>query len=364
MLTALDRDGSLLDSDKSIWFQGRTAWMYATACQTYGEQSTWRAIAASCLDFIEKHGVAENGKLWFTVTQDGRPLRMRRYVYSEAFAAVGNAAMFGLTGEETYHRAASRYLANYLHYSFTPGMIAPKIEPETRSLRSIGPLMFSLHTASIVMDHLGDITVGDQRCSQWIQWSIEQIQRYFVKRDLRVLMENVSDQGEIVDHFDGRQLNPGHAIECAWFLLHEARRNDDRKLQLLGCEILDWMWERGWDEEFGGIFYFRDLYNRPVQEYWQDMKFWWPHCEALITTLLAYSLTGNSKYAQWHEQLRTWSFDHFADLEHGEWYGYLHRDGSPSVRLKGNMWKGPYHLPRMLWYCEQLLNANHFAQKE
>jgi N-acylglucosamine 2-epimerase len=255
-------------------------------------------------------------------------------------------------------------LANYLHYSFTPGMIAPKIEPETRSLRSIGPLMFSLHTASIVMDHLGDITVGDQRCSQWIQWSIEQIQRYFVKRDLRVLMENVSDQGEIVDHFDGRQLNPGHAIECAWFLLHEARRNDDRKLQLLGCEILDWMWERGWDEEFGGIFYFRDLYNRPVQEYWQDMKFWWPHCEALITTLLAYSLTGNSKYAQWHEQLRTWSFDHFADLEHGEWYGYLHRDGSPSVRLKGNMWKGPYHLPRMLWYCEQLLNANHFAQKE
>ena len=47
----------------------------------------------------------------------------------------------------------------------------------------------------------------------------------------------------------------------------------------------------------------------------------------------------------------TWDFDwayrHFPDPEHGEWYGYLHRDGRISVRLKGNLWKGPFHLPRM-----------------
>jgi N-acylglucosamine 2-epimerase len=42
-----------------------------------------------------------------------------------------------------------------------------------------------------------------------------------------------------------------------------------------------------------------------------------------------------------------WSIDHFADPQHGEWYGYLHRDGSPSSSLKGSLWKSFFHLPRM-----------------
>jgi N-acylglucosamine 2-epimerase len=130
---------------------------------------------------------------------------------------------------------------------------------------------------------------------------------------------------------------------------------DDRRLIRLGLTILDWMWPRGWDDEHGGLFYFRDLRGLPVQEYWHDMKFWWPHCEAVIATLLAWTLTGDAKYAGWHRQVHDWSFRHFPDPEFGEWYGYLHRDGRVSVRLKGNTWKGPYHLPRMLWYCRRLL---------
>jgi N-acylglucosamine 2-epimerase len=117
------------------------------------------------------------------------------------------------------------------------------------------------------------------------------------------------------------------------------------------------MWQRGWDEEFGGLFYFRDLRGLPVQEYWHDMKFWWPHCEAIIATLLAFKLTGDAKYTRWHQQIHDWSFAHFPDPEFGEWYGYLHRDGSVSSRAKGTMYKGPFHLPRMLWYCWRLAVA-------
>ena len=65
-------------------------------------------------------------------------------------------------------------------------------------------------------------------------------------------------------------------------------------------------------------------------------------------------MTGAEKDARWHKLVHDWSFRHFPDPEHGEWYGYLHRDGTPSVRLKGNMWKGPFHLPRMLWYCSRI----------
>jgi N-acylglucosamine 2-epimerase len=45
----------------------------------------------------------------------------------------------------------------------------------------------------------------------------------------------------------------------------------------------------------------------------------------------------------------------FADPVHGEWFGYAHRDGRISTRLKGNLWKGPFHLPRMQWYCAGLV---------
>jgi len=85
------------------------------------------------------------------------------------------------------------------------------------------------------------------------------------------------------------------------------------------------------------------------------MKFWWPQNEAVIATLLAYQLTGNQEYATRHKAVHDWAYDHFPDPECGEWYGYLHRDGSLSVPTKGNLWKGPFHLPRMQLVAWQIL---------
>lgn len=67
------------------------------------------------------------------------------------------------------------------------------------------------------------------------------------------------------------------------------------------------------------------------------MKFWWPHNEAVIPTLLAHELTGDLKYARWHQHVHEWAHRHFGDPVHGEWFGYLHRDGSVSSTLKGSL---------------------------
>ena len=37
-------------------------------------------------------------------------------------------------------------------------------------------------------------------------------------------------------------------------------------------------------------------------------------------------------------------------------YRDIYRDGRVSTALKGNLWKGPFHLPRMQWYCWQLID--------
>ena len=354
-LTALDRDGTVVDDDKSIWFQGRAAWMFATLVNTVERKPEWLEAAQSSVDFLRRHGSNPNGKLYFTTTRDGRPLRMRRYVYSEAFAAIANAALARATGDSRAADDAVITFESFLSHSFEPGMVPPKVEPQTRPTMGIGPLMIAIATAQELRKNLGDAMVRGRTYTGWIDWAIDQIERYFLKPEYEALMEVVGPQGEILDHFDGRQLNPGHAIECAWFIMHEGKNRNDARLVRLGLTILDWMWQRGWDEEQGGMFYFRDLHGLPVQEYWHDMKFWWPHCEAIIATLLAWTLTGDEKYMRRHEQVHQWSFRHFPDPEFGEWYGYLHRDGRISTRLKGSLWKGPFHLPRMLWYCWRLL---------
>lgn len=353
MLTCLDRDGAVIDTDKSVWFQGRAGWVFATLYNTVEKRAEWLEVARSCLEFSRRHCFGPEGKMYFTVTREGQPLRMRRYVFSESFAAIANAAYARATGETRAAEDAIKTFATYLRCSFTPGVMTPKFQP-ARPMQGLGGHLIGLATAQELRANLGDVAISGRTCTEWIDFNLTAIEKHFLKPEHQVLLETVGLNGEILEHHDGRTLNPGHAIECAWFIMHEGKWRGEGRLIELGRTILDWMWRRGWDEEQGGLFYFRDLRGLPVQEYWHDMKFWWPHNEAVIATLLAYQLTGDAKYARWHQQVHDWSFKHFADPEFGEWYGYLHRDGRISSRAKGTMYKGPFHLPRMLWYGARL----------
>ncbi len=350
IMTCLDRDGRLIDTDKSVWFQGRAGWMFATLFNAVEKREEWLEAARSCVEFSRRHCFSPGGKMYFSVTREGLPLRMRRYVFSEAFAAVSYSAFAKAKGEARAADDAVKCFETFLNYSFKPGLMVSKYEP-SRPMKGIAPLMIGIVTAQEIRENLGDLEVGGRTCSEWIEHCIAEIERDFFKPELGALLECVSPTGEIIDHHEGRTLNPGHAIECAWFIMHEGRSRKDARLISLGTQILDCMWQHGWDSEHGGLLYFTELYGKPVQEYWHDMKFWWPHNEAIIATLLAAKLTGESSYAEKHRLVHDWSFKHFTDAEHGEWYGYLHRDGRISSHAKGTMYKGPFHLPRMLWYC-------------
>jgi N-acylglucosamine 2-epimerase len=355
IMTILDRDGSVLDTDKSLWFQGRAGWMFATLFNTMGRSPEYFEAAGSCIDFLDKHGYATDGKLFFTVTREGRPLRMRRYVFSEAFASIAHAAYAKASGDARYRSAALQDFSNYLKHSFEPGVMTPKVNTDTRPMIGIGSLMIGIVTAQELRANLGHVEIAGRSATEWIDRFIFDIERLFFKPELEVLMETVAPDGCLIDHHEGRMLNPGHAIECAWFILHEGRLRGESSYTRLGLRILDCMWQRGWDSEHGGLFYFRDVHDKPVLEYWQDMKFWWPHCEAIIATALAYEVSGDERYSGMHAAVHDWSFKHFPDAEHGEWYGWLHRDGGVSQPAKGSLFKGPFHLPRMLWYLDHLL---------
>jgi len=345
-----DADGSLIDDDKAVWIQGRAVWTLSTLYNTVEKKQEWLEGAKLGYDFLNKHCFDTDGRMFFHVTRDGQPIRKRRYFFSETFYVIACAAYAKASGDEEVANNARRIFGKCVEYATIPGLLEPKFT-NTRPSKGIGVPMIMMNTAQQLRDN-----IGDPRCDDLITGWIKEIETYFVKDDIECVMEQVAPDGSIIDHVDGRTLNPGHAIEGGWFILAEAlHRNNDKQLIELGCKMIDYMWKRGWDNEHGGLFYFRDVYNKPVQEYWQDMKFWWPHNETIIATLLAYLLTKDEKYADMHRAVHEYSYRVFNDKEHGEWFGYLHRDGSIAQTAKGNLFKGPFHLPRQEWICMQLL---------
>ena len=348
---ALDRTGQVVDTDKGVWQQGRFTWLLGELYNNLEARDEWLTLACHGAEFLLQHCFdASDGRMWFHVTQDGKPIRKRRYAFSESFAAIAFAELAKATGETAYAEHAVKTFHRFVQHNLDP-VDTPKKFTDHRQTRSLGFPMIAIATAQELRE---SIDFAD--ANQWIDRSIETIQRFHLKPELNCVMETVGRQGEVIDHFDGRTLNPGHAIEGAWFLMWEGAHRNDPTLTEMGCQMLDWMWQRGWDPEYGGILYFTDVHGHAVQEYWHDMKFWWPQCEAIIATLLAFRLTGRQKYADWHQQIHQWAYQHFPDSEHGEWFGYLDRTGRVTSTLKGNLWKGPFHLPRMQHICTTILS--------
>lgn len=352
-ITSLDQDGSILQTDKSVWFQGRFAWLLATLFNTVERRPEWLELSRLGIDFINDHCFDSDGRMLFSVTREGKPLRKRRYLFSESFAVIALAAYGNAANDDKYRQQALDLFKLMLRYHTTPGLLEPKSDITTRPAKGLAMAMVLMVTAQELRK-----AVNDPICNQVIDQSIAEIERDFMKPEFKCCLEMVGPNGEFIDTLDGRLVTPGHSLECGWFILEEARlRNKDPRLIALGTKIIDWSYEIGWDKEYGGILYFRDAKGLPPTEYWHDMKFWWPHNEAIIGTLLAHELTGDTRYARWHEAVHDWTYAHFPDPLHGDWFGYLHRDGSLSTRVKGNMWKGPFHIPRMQWYCWQLLEG-------
>lgn len=352
-----DADGTLVDTDKNVWAQGRMAWMLLTCYNSIEQRPQWKEYAESALKFLEEHCVDHaDGRMYFHVAADGTPIRKRRYAYSECFAAIAWAAHHGATGDAHSAERARHWFDIFADIFFTPGKMAPKTTGK-RPGENLGCRMIMLVTAQEMRKYLGD---ADGFYTAWIDRCINDLRTLFLHEDIKAVLENVAPDGSIIDHFDERTQNPGHAIEGAWFILEEARyRGADTHKDLIetACKMIDWSLERGWDKKFGGLLYYTDVFGGPVQEYWHNMKFWWPHDEALIGTCLAYVMTGDEKYAEWHQRIHDWSFEHLQDKEHGEWYGYCERDGSPANGLKGSMWKSFFHHPRALWNCAHYFGA-------
>lgn len=352
--TCVDRDGSLMDTTKSVWFQGRFAFICSFAYNNVEKNQEWLDAAKSTLEFIEKHCFDEQGHMYFSVTAEGKPLRKRRYVFSETFAAIAMSEYALATGDQHWAKRAIQVFEDTQRFLATPGFLPAKFEADVK-LQGHSIVMILINVGSCIRK-----VVDDPQLTQQIDESIEKLKKYFIHPEFKCLLETVGENGEFIDTNMTRTINPGHCIETSWFIMEEAKlRGWDKPMLDMALQVFDWSWDWGWDKQYGGIINFRDCKNLPPQDYSQDMKFWWPQCETIIASLYAYLGTGDEKYLYRHERISEWTYAHFPDAEYGEWYGYLHRDGTVAQPAKGNLYKGPFHIPRMMikgyMLCQEIL---------
>lgn len=348
--TCLDRQGNVFDTDKFIWLQGREVWLFSMMYNQVEKNHEWMECAKLGSEFLKKYGHDGNFNWYFSLTREGKPLIEPYNIFSYTFATMAFGQLSKADNNEEYASIARKTFDIILSKVNNPKGRWDKSHPGTRSLKNFA-LPMILCNLALEIEHLLD----EEFLIQTINSCIHEVMDVFYRPELDLVVENLTTDNKLSDTFEGRVLNPGHAIEAMWFIMDLGERLNRKDLIEKAAGIAVRMAEYGWDKKYGGIFYFLDRKGHPTQQLEWDQKLWWVHIESLIAMLKGYQLTGSKECLKWFEVLHEYTWSHFKDKEYPEWFGYLNRQGEVLLPLKGGKWKGCFHVPRGLFKCWKTL---------
>jgi N-acylglucosamine 2-epimerase len=342
--TCLRRDGSVYDTDKFMWLQGREVWCFSYMYNNLQKNEEWLAMAKHGADFMQKHGRDVDGNWYFSLNRQGQPLIQPYNIFSDCFATMAFASLDKATPNDAYKKIALDTFENIIKRQHNWKGKYSKAYPGTRNLKNFS-LPMILCNLSLELEHI----IGKERVDAFIPTLVNEVMDVFYDKELGLVLENVYEDGSFADCFEGRLLNPGHTIEAMWFIMDLAKRINDTALIEKACAIMLHTIEYGWDKQHAGILYFLDAKGNPPQQLEWDQKLWWVHVEALVALAKGYAYTKNEKCMEWFNTIHNYTWEKFRDKEHGEWFGYLNRRGEVLLDLKGGKWKGCFHIPRSLY---------------
>lgn len=342
--TCLDRQGRVFDTDKFVWLQGREVWMFSMLYNNLDKNPEWLKCAVQGGEFLKKYGHDGNLNWYFSLTREGKPIVEPYNIFSYTFATMAFGQLSKATGNTEYADIARKTFDIILSRMDNPKGKWNKAYPGTRNLKNFA-LPMILCNLALEIEHL----LEPEYLRKTIDNCIHEVMDVFYRPELGLVVETLTADNELSDTFEGRVLNPGHAIEAMWFIMDLGLRLDNRELIDKAAKIAVQMTEYGWDKKHGGILYFLDMKGHPPQQLEWDQKLWWVHIEALISMAKGYQLTGSQDCLKWFEIIHEYTWEHFKDKEYPEWYGYLNRQGEVLLTLKGGKWKGCFHVPRGLY---------------
>lgn len=361
--TCVGVKGEVLSHDKWMWSQWRAVWVYARLYNRIDREERWLNHARHIAEFCLRHAWDSAGDGWaLVVSREGKILRGNESIYSDSFAIYGLLELYLATGDDELRRvacwtadAALRKLSRpYDTIPHVPYPIPPGTKPHGI------PMIWSLTLAE-----LGKALNREDYLRAAAAFA-DEIFRDFYRRDRDVILEFVRQDGREYDPPQGLAINPGHAIEDMWFQVHvalilgngAARIAEAFRLTLRHLDL-------GWDGSHGGGLRLAVDANQSETVGWgfAETKLWWPHTEALYTTLLGWCQTGRREFFDWYERIWQLCLAHYVDWENGEWRQRLRRDFTPLSEFVAFPVKDPFHLPRSLILQIELLENRGLVQR-
>lgn len=350
LLTCISDQGAVISHDKYLWSQLRAIWTFSALYNRIGPRAEWLEVAQQIYRFARANGRDEEGRWIFLVDREGRPLKGATSIYVDGFAIYGLTELARATGDEavlalaldTYHNVRAR-LAR-------PGAYGSDPYPLPEGVKAHGISMIFSH----VFNELGHL-VGEREIVEASLYHAREIMDVYRRPERRLLFEFATLDNQLLDSPRGRAVVPGHAIESMWFMIHIFQREGDAARVRQAVETIRWHVEFGWDDEYGGLYNARDAEGKPPWWSFADAKIWWPHTEALYALLLAHEVSGEPWCMEWFQRVHDYAFSHYPVPGYGEWRQKLDRRGQPISDTVALPVKDPFHLPRALIYCTEVL---------
>jgi mannose/cellobiose epimerase-like protein (N-acyl-D-glucosamine 2-epimerase family) len=331
VMHGLDYDGTLVHSDKLLWFQGRAIWVYSYLFSNFGRDPRHLEIARRTREFVLRHAPQPDGWWAELLARDGTVRRgFKGDVYGMYFVAEGLQEFAHAAEDEESYRLALGLLKKLERHIDDPkveipGTPGPGIRPQ-----GIWMVNLNIATQMLRRRHDPDIERLAGRC-------VDAVVRRHYNADIGLNNENLN-------HDFGRppgeetKCLPGHSIETLWMVMEEASRIGDRELWDLCAGRIRRHIEVGWDWVYGGLSQWvnvdRGDYVWPVErpvgtdlefrfrgEY-QYMKTLWSLNEILVACLNVFERTRAEWAARFFSMAQEVIDSRFSRRQHGQ-PGYM-----------------------------------------
>lgn len=344
-------DGTQISDDKYMWSQGRGLWTFSHYYAHFNRSDEVREIIDKTCDFLLRYARNEQGEWAYRLSRTGEHLESSTSIYGDIFAAYGLQEYARATDNQEVSDVAVATMHKIMERIHRPDFtdVAPfELKP---GYKLQGVFFLTLSALTPVLEDRPDPELEEAAA-----WCVHRIVDKHMDPVRKINIEMLDPNDEPADFPQGRDYVPGHGVECAWFMMFEARRKQDDEMLQSALTILRWHLERAWDDEVGGLFWWLNIDGEePYEKNW-SYKLWWPHSEALLACLLGYELSGEAWCMDWYWKIHEYAFKTFPDRENGEWHQRMDRYGKLTTETLVLPVKDPFHMPRAVLFNIEILD--------
>jgi mannobiose 2-epimerase len=326
----------------------RIMWTFSAAYRKFNKNE-YLSLAGHAYAYLK--GVFwdhDHGGLYWSVDDQGNPVRNRKHHYAQAFGIYGLSEYYRATGDPQNLEFA-KDLFHLLEEHAYDGKNGGYIEGSSRSWDTLDDLRLSTkegdwRKSMNTMLHILEAYTKVLRA--WDDARLTAQHKFLIETFLEWIIDPKTHHCRLFFDDQWRSQQPlisyGHDIEGSWLLVEAAEiRGDDvllARVQDVSIQMAEVVYCQGRDSD-GSLFY-----EGTLQKITEAYKSWWVQAGAVVGFLNAYQLSNKAYFAQAAQQCWSYIQTKLVDRTHGDWHKQRNPDGTVNHHIfKTDPWECPYH---------------------